>query len=193
MYFFLSLWKIVFLNNLIQMIILKINNINRHLVAQTAAPSFLGYEYQTLQAMLLVIPSGIDSKVYIERFDDVLFEPEGGIKQLIQNKFSLKDGKKITSIEPAFWKSLGNWISLIDSQIICEDDYRFLIITTRDTNDPLIRLLKEDLDNRNNIKIVDEIDIVAKNNNGKNKSTKKHITKYFGLSGEKKISLVSKI
>jgi len=158
----------------------------------TASESYLGYEYQALQALLLILPSGSNSKVYIERFDDVDFE-NGNEKKIIQGKFSLKNKRKITSKEPAFWKSLGNWIDLIETGIISEDEYHFLILTTRDTDDSIILQFTEDEKKRDSKELLDNLIEQAEKIENKNKENKKHIKKFLNLDYGKKFSLVEKI
>ncbi|MBS3921965.1 MAG: hypothetical protein KGZ37_02295 [Nitrosarchaeum sp.] len=160
-------------------------------MSTSARAPFLGYEYQSLQALLLITPTGTNSRIYIERFDDVEFE-SGDEKILIQNKFSLNDSSKITAKDEAFWKSIGNWISLIESGIISEEEYHFLIITTRDTDDPLILKLTERSETRNNRELLTELIEFAEENKNKNKKTEKHIRKFLKMKIPSRISLIEK-
>ena len=163
------------------------------MIQHTAPAQFLGYEYQSLQALLLILPTGSNSKVYVERFDDVSFESGDDIKQIIQTKFSLNDDAQITSKEPAFWRSIFNWIGLIEEGHVTSGEYDFLLMTTRSSDDPIILSLTKDSQKRDNRQILNDLIELATKIKNDNRDNKKTIKKFLSLSRDKKISLIEKI
>lgn len=159
------------------------------MTAHSAEASFLGYEYQALHALLLVAPSGGDTEVHIESFDDVEFK-EGDYQELLQYKFSLKNKRNVTSKDESFWKTLGNWAELIESEIISTDDYHFRLVTTRETTDSLILKLTENPETRDNQKLLTEILEVKDTMN--NKTLENSIQKFVTLDPGKQFELITK-
>lgn len=156
----------------------------------SAQASFLGYEYQALQALLLIAPSGHDSEVYLERFDDVTFH-EGDHKQVLQMKFSLNNDRNITSKDEALWKTIRNWIDIIELGLVSTDEYQFIIITTRKTDDELILQLTEEPNTRDKKEILESLISIAKEIH--NDQIKDAIDKFLKLDPVKQRKLVDKI
>ena len=156
----------------------------------SAKPSFLGYEYQSLQALLLIAPTGRESQIFIEKFDDVTFQ-QGEHKEVIQYKFSLNNTSNITAKSPELWKTLYNWITLIESNSISTDEYHFLIITTRNSEDEIILELTKEDSKRNHQEIVSNLVEVAKSID--NKEIKKYVDKFLTLKLLKQTKLLSNI
>ncbi|HJU13553.1 MAG TPA: ABC-three component system protein, partial [Candidatus Nitrosotalea sp.] len=157
----------------------------------SAQASFLGYEYQTLQALLLISPSGqTDAAVYLEIFDDVTFE-NGDYKEVMQTKFSLNDETKITSKDQSFWKTIRNWMDIIEMGLVSTEEYVFTIITTRKTDDEIILLFTENPNTRDNKKILELLTDVAKTiDNTRINST---IERFLKLGPIKQRKIVDKI
>jgi hypothetical protein len=156
----------------------------------SARASFLGYEYQTLQALLLIAPSGLtDSAVYLERFDDVTFE-NGNYKEVIQTKFSLNEAK-ITSKDESFWKTIRNWMNVIEIGPVSTEEYFFTIITTRKSDDEIILQLTENPETRNNKEIVESLIAVAQTID--NDRINDAIEKFLQLGLMKQRKLIDKI
>jgi hypothetical protein len=159
-------------------------------IGATAQASFLGYEYQALQALLLIVPSGSNSQVYIERFDDVVFE-QGEHREIIQNKYSLNDESTITAMDPALWKTLKNWIHLIKIDAVSSEDYEFRIITTRKSDDPIILELTEESELRDNEQIIKELLEIAKKID--NVKINKFVEEFTTFDSGKRFNLIKKM
>jgi hypothetical protein len=72
-----------------------------------ASASYLGYAYQGLYALLVLLDAGDDESVAVETRDDVLLS--GNRETLHQLKHALKDPRPLTHRDEGWWKTMAIW------------------------------------------------------------------------------------
>lgn len=95
-----------------------------------ASAQALGYLYQTQCALLLLLESDdTDTKICIEKFDDISFHNDNGPEKLIQVKYHSNKGN-ITNSSIDFWRTIKVWIDCIKKDYQLLEKTSFYIITT---------------------------------------------------------------
>src|SRR5436190_223510 len=99
-------------------------------VPATAAPQALGYslQYTRLTGMLLEAPVG--TACSLEVLDDVEASSSDGRKHLVQSKSALGDNP-VSDRAISLWKSLYNWLQLIDRALVDPHRTTFEIYVSR--------------------------------------------------------------
>ncbi len=107
-------------------------------MSNTASPfdaksSMLGYIYQCCYALMFALQKAQQDplgKIYIEKYDDIAFESEGAIQEILQTKHRLKSTVDLSNNSAALWKTLRIWSELVKSGEIDLESAAFNIITT---------------------------------------------------------------
>lgn len=97
-----------------------------------ASGSLAGYLYQCRLALLLglqVLKKKPNSRISIEKFDDIAFEDENHAQCIIQAKHHIA-AKSLTDNSVDLWKTLRIWVNDFKSGVIKSGDTRRLLITT---------------------------------------------------------------
>jgi len=98
----------------------------------SAAPSALGYLFQCRYAFLESLRrlrKSEEFSVSIETLDDVVFEKDGVVSELLQTKHHLKRSADLTDASPDLWKTIRIWCErLLKGEIT--DGSTFMLITT---------------------------------------------------------------
>ncbi len=130
-----------------------------------ADDSYLGYVFQGLFALIILLDSDDDESVSIETEDDVVLD--GNSKTNIQLKHSLNPSRKLTVSNIGLWNTLGIWIAETDilstkylfvtcSDIASESTLKKLTIDKCDRSDVVLDLTKEAK------RVIDEIENATK-------------------------------
>lgn len=107
-------------------------NMNTGRGKYSAAPSALGYLYQTQYALLEALgrlSEGERVRISIETLDDVVFEADGKPIDILQTKHHINASASLTDTSPDLWKTLRIWIEGQANQTI-PVDAQFHMITT---------------------------------------------------------------
>ena len=119
--------------------------------SHTAAPSMTGYLYQTRYALLRGLQEGKrhpGHDISIEKLDDVAFEENGRLIELIQTKHHVRRGD-LSDASVDLWKTLGIWIPRLREDPVGSTSTRFVFLTT-DTaaSGSALSMLRQPDDNR---------------------------------------------
>lgn len=98
----------------------------------SAAPSMCGYLFQCRYALLESLRrlrKMEEFTVSLETLDDVLFERDSNIKELLQIKHHIKKTANLTDASSDIWKTLRIWCEHFISGEIQQDSIMFLITT----------------------------------------------------------------
>lgn len=109
-----------------------------------AAPAMLGYLYQARFALLRAL-RGLredpDHRLWIELLDDVVFE-SGTARELLQTKHHINAATNLTDYSPDLWRTLGNWIRLLQGGRAAANDDLFLVTTAIAATGTAVALLR---------------------------------------------------
>lgn len=158
----------------------------------------LGYMYQAYYALLLLLTSDNDTKIYIEKLEDIQLQSAGDAREALQLKHSIQPNpKKLTNRSLDLWKTIGNWSEKLKSGDL--DDVRLLsLITVTETSPNSIPKQLEMINSqRDNQQIVQELmnvvsDILNKEHSEEH-SLSKHLMKFQALSPTERFSLINRI
>jgi hypothetical protein len=104
----------------------------------TAAPQALGYslQYTRLTVMLLEAPAG--TACSLEVLDDVEASAPDGRKLLVQSKSALGDNP-VSDRAISLWKSLYNWLRLIEHALVNPQQTTFELYVSRKAEGKIVR------------------------------------------------------
>lgn len=118
----------------------------------SAADSAVGYLYQVRLALLSALQrlaNGETFALYLETLDDVVFETNGAVLDLLQLKHHCDRAANLTDASPDLWKSLRVWMDGRASKTIPPDARLFLITTSNvGSGSAASKLLAQDRDER---------------------------------------------
>lgn len=157
-----------------------------------AKEQILGYLYQIRFALALLLDNDNEKiQISMETFDDVAFNEDEQVKQVIQLKHHTKNGGNLSDRSTDLWRTLNVWIDLINENKIMLDDTEFFIITTACApQNTASSYLKKD-NNRNVEEAYERLKQVSLETN--NKENLKYYN-IFNSTGEEKLKeLISKI
>jgi hypothetical protein len=108
----------------------------------TAAGQALGYslQYTRLTALLLTAPEG--SACSLEVLDDIDVESNTGERHLVQSKSSL-GANPVSDRAISLWKTLFNWMQLVQRGFVRSDNAIFELYVSRPVNGPVITAFSE--------------------------------------------------
>lgn len=158
----------------------------------SAGSSALGYLYQAIQGLSLLINSESGTKMYIERYDDVEFEKDGTARELIQLKHKIKSASSLSNYSSDLWKSIRIWIEEYRSGKINLAHSIFTIMTTSSAEkDSAAFFLSEDRKQRDTTRAMQILeDVSSKSLNRENEAVYELFSK---LSLDEKFKLVDNL
>ncbi len=158
-----------------------------------ATPSLLGYEYQKMCALKLLVDS-IETReisLTLEKIDDIFIE--GLDKNIsVQTKHSGIQNKNLTERSSDFWKTMRVWSTQVKNGVIKSDECFFVLITTADLGlgSPLCDFCKE---NRN-FDLNEKLDYIKKlANETPGKSKEKRCEDFLTLSEIDQYSIIKNL
>ena len=96
-----------------------------------APQQMLGYVYQMRYALFLLLKDeNPQAQVAIEKFDDISVETDAGSQINYQLKHHNLQTGTLTDASTDLWKTIYNWIKLVEGQKELLDTTTFVIITT---------------------------------------------------------------
>jgi hypothetical protein len=107
----------------------------------TAGASALGYLYQARYALYLLLNGSEESRLSIERFDDVAFERAGTPSELLQLKHHLSGSGALTDTSVDLWRTIRIWSSSLKSRALALPETRLAVVTTGQAPDGSIAAL----------------------------------------------------
>lgn len=101
--------------------------------SQFSAPSqALGYFYQAIYALYLILSSPEDTEIRIEGLDDIDFQHNGAPAELLQLKHHSTHQASLSDSSPDLWKSIRIWCShLKDGNIFLPETILSLVTTAK--------------------------------------------------------------
>lgn len=117
----------------------------------SAAPSALGYYYQAVYALRLLLSGHDDASVSIESWDDVYLEA-GARRELHQLKHSLGDSKQIGIKSRGVWRTLTIWLDFAAKFDISQTTFVLATVASVQSGSPLECLIDESADRSEVIK-----------------------------------------
>ncbi len=93
----------------------------------------LGYLYQVLYALLLLLKAGItdpEAQISIEYLDDIAFEKEGTPSELIQTKHHINAKASLTDSSTDLWRTIRVWCEDLLQNKLQTENVTFTLITT---------------------------------------------------------------
>jgi hypothetical protein len=107
----------------------------------TAGPQTLGYFYQARYALYLILNAQPEAELSIEKVDDVAFEQEGSLRELLQLKHHVNRKASLTDASTDLWKTIRVWSENVNSGVISASGLLLTIITTATAPDDSIAAL----------------------------------------------------
>ncbi len=156
----------------------------------SARDQALGYLYQTLYALWLLINGNEERELILEGLDDVVFEKDGSPEELLQLKHHSKPAT-LTDASPELWKTLRIWSSHVSTGTIKLDSTTLTLITTSTATDGSIAANLRPDNKRNSNEALSALVKVAQTSN--NIALKSAFSAFLDLSTEDRISLVDSV
>lgn len=126
--------------------------------------------------------------VSLETLDDVVFETEGAVSELLQTKHHIAKTADLSDSSVDLWKSIRVWAEGLAKGSISTDSIFFLITTAHTSAGTAARYLKSG-DSRDVQKAFERLNATAESST--NKENKKAYSSYRSLTTEQKKSLLS--
>ncbi|MGC1375052.1 MAG: hypothetical protein WA821_02445, partial [Anaerolineales bacterium] len=154
----------------------------------SAAPSNLGYLYQTLYALLLLLKSKEEMVLSIETLDDVVFEKDGNSREQLQLKHHIGQTANLTDISPDLWKTIRVWSTQLKNGTFSVNDTVLSLVTTAQAPDGSIgAMLKPGSKIRNIVEISQQLAKIAETS--KSKNLEEAFAAYLALSPKQRENL----
>lgn len=107
------------------------NDLNKIQEQHTAAPSSVGFDYQFLYFMCLVVELKTGEKVGFEVKDDVHIERADKTITLFQCKHSINQTNNLTTLDIDLWKTVSNWAEMIKAEKTILTNHTFCLVTNK--------------------------------------------------------------
>lgn len=159
------------------------------LIKYSATDTALGYLYQFEMALNLLLERP-GTQVSIETLDDVVFEDNGNIHEIIQLKHHINTKKPISDSSVDLWKTLNIWIDGMN-ELEEHDLSRIMMTTEISSKNSISYFLSSDENQRDISKAIKLLDDVS--STSKNKSNEKSYAKFQKLTSLQKQTLVESI
>lgn len=157
----------------------------------TAGASVLGYLYQARYALFLLLNGSEESRLSVERFDDVAFERSGTPSELLQLKHHLAGRGTLTDTSADLWRTIRVWSTYLRSQTLELPETRLAIVTTGQAPDGSIAaLLRPDPERDSKIACSRLTDIAS---NSQNQTLADAFAAFLALSLSDRSALVDSI
>ena len=152
----------------------------------SALGQYLGYTLQTWRMLSYLLESRPGMVVSLEDFDDIsIFCPKNGIT-LEQDKSSISGSNPISNSSPDLWKTIYNWVILLEDQKIEKTRTKFRLYTRNRYESELIELFDKATNDEESYAAINKaISIMEKIGN---KALEKYLNK---ISKTEKYNLVS--
>src|SRR5437867_7619044 len=96
-----------------------------------AAPQALGYSLQYTRLTVMLLESPVGTACSLEVLDDVEASSPEGQRHLVQSKSALGDNP-VSDHAVSLWKSLYNWLQLIERALVDPQQTLFEIYVSRE-------------------------------------------------------------
>lgn len=96
----------------------------------SAASPNLGYLYQTLYALLLLLRNREETVMSLEKMDDVVFDNGNNPMELLQFKHHKNNTANVTDTSPELWKTIRVWSSHLSQGKLSLSDTVLNLVTT---------------------------------------------------------------
>src|SRR5260221_886122 len=106
-------------------------------VPATAAPQALGYRLQYTRFTMMLLEAQPGTACSLEVLDDVAASSSDGKKHLVQSKSALGDNP-VSDRALSLWKSLYNWVQLIDKEIVTPQKTAFELYISREVHGEIV-------------------------------------------------------
>lgn len=148
-----------------------------------------GYLYQSLLGLYLILQSKSQSRIFIERFDDLEFAKDGEPLELIQVKHKIKSRGSLTNASPDLWNTVKNWIVSINTGIVDIKNSIFTIMTTETAKENSAAHFLRNSKERDPVKALEILEEISTKSISKDNQDAYNIFKNF--SYDKKYQLMS--
>ena len=112
-------------------------------------PAFLGFQYQTRYALLLLLRDGKGGSIYLEKTDDISLDRDGATTEQIQTKHRTRT-RPLGDASPDLWRTLHNWSVGMREGTIDPSSHTLMLVTTSPARDNTVAsLLGPNPSNRN--------------------------------------------
>jgi hypothetical protein len=158
----------------------------------SADDSALGYYYQGLYALLLILDEKEEASVAIENLDDVEVIVDGQTIELMQLKHHIKSIASLSNLSSDLWKTLRIWSTYVHEELINPEEVKLLLITTARASESSVasKLTRPNI-NRDNEEIVSQLlDLASSSTNSDLKSS---FAAFEQLQPNKRLAMVSSI
>jgi hypothetical protein len=156
----------------------------------SAAPSSLGYFYQTLYALLLLLKSKEEANLSLEILDDVVFEKAGNSKEQLQLKHHTNRTANLSNESPDLWKTIRVWSTQLSNGTLLVDDTTLSLVTTGKASEGTIAAkLKPGNKDRDDKNVAELLTGIATTSG--NQELKKAFAAYRALSYEQREDLIA--
>lgn len=168
-------------------------------MSYTDAPGpSLGYMYQTLYALFLLLCSDAEAQIYVEKIDDIQIRGDGNAIEALQLKHSIQiSPPNLTDRSIDLWKTLGNWSTKWVGGELANVQLLTLVAVARTSPASVPAELEVASEIRNNQRIVDKLsEITTDVLNGRDPEQHplyKHIQKYLKLTPAQRLDLIRRI
>lgn len=167
--------------------------------SSTDAPGqALGYMYQTLYALFLILRSGAEAQIYIEKLDDIQLKPDGDAIEALQLKHSVQTiPSNLADRSIDLWKTIGNWSEKLQIGELDGVQLLSLITVAKTSPGSIPEELEKSTEQRNSENIVARltkiVDDVLNEKEPDKHTLYKHIRKFQKLSPSQRLLLVRQI
>jgi hypothetical protein len=158
----------------------------------SAEDSALGYFYQSIYALLLVLDEQEEAHIALENLDDVDLLVDGKILELRQLKHHIKGEASLTNLSSDLWKTIRIWSTYIHDGTINPSEVKLILITTANAPEGSIaRCLSPIHKYRNNKEIADQL--LELSSTSTNQKLEEAFKAYKDLNDSQRELLVSSI
>jgi hypothetical protein len=157
----------------------------------SAAPIAIGYLFQCRCALfesLKRLRKGIEFSVCLETLDDVVFEKEGQVSEILQTKHHLNKAGELTDSSTDLWRTLRIWSEGFTSGEIPPGALFYLVTTSVAPEGSAAHYLKINEKERNVLKAIERLNSAAESSG--NQANAPAYSAYKLLSPEKKETLI---
>lgn len=156
----------------------------------SAKDQALGYFYEVRYALYLLLKEPGESKLYIEKLDDVVFYKDDSTENLQQLKHSLNCKASLQDSSKDLWKSIRVWSTRFYNREIVLPGTMLTLITTGEVKENYIAALLRPDDSKRNSKLASQrLSKIARTSN--NNELEKAFEAYLMLSEEDRALLTS--
>jgi len=157
----------------------------------SAASQALGYLYQAIYALYLILDNPEESELAIERLDDIDFDKNGSSAELLQLKHHTTHQASLTDSSPDLWKTIRIWSShLQQGNIFLPDTILSLVTTATAPDNSIASHLRPDSQRNPELACEKLIEIA---DTSENKKLAKAFEAFKALSSQQQLDLIKAI